>query len=392
MARTLITGIDIGSHYIKIVVAEKTQEKDMPLKVIASVQTPTRGLRFGYVAHPLEAIASLREAIAQAEKISKVKIRRAFIGVNGIGLSSSYGHASVIVSKADQMVSEHDIENLHSQAEKDMPASQSANRKIIHVIPQYYKIDGKVVLGQPLGIKGSKLEAKLLFITCIEHHVNDIIQIIQDSGIDIEDVMAAPIAASLVTLSKQQKIAGCVLANIGAETVSIVVYENGIPVSLEVFPLGSSDITNDIALGLRVPLEDAENIKLGTINSQSFPKKKLDDIIEARLSDICELIDNHLKKLGRSGLLPAGIIMTGGGSGIGMAPEYAKNALRLPSRISQVTFSQSKHTLIENTYAVAAGLCLFGIQAEFGPGIAPHMQAARQVSKKLMSWIKQFMP
>src|SRR5690606_34389158 len=114
---------------------------------------------------------------------------------------------------------------------------------------------------------------------------------ITESGIEVFDVVASPIASSLVSLSKNQKVAGCVLANIGSETVSIVVFENNLPISLEVFPIGSNDVTNDIALGLKIPIEEAESLKRGATPGAHISKKKLDEIIEARLSDIFDLIE-----------------------------------------------------------------------------------------------------
>ena len=130
------------------------------------------------------------------------------------------------------------------------------------------------------------------------------IQAVESVGVEVEDVMASPLAASLVTLSKAQKIAGCVLANIGAETVSIAVFEDDIPLSLKVFPIGSRDITNDIALGLKISLEEAEQIKLGTITGTDYTQKQLDDIILSRLRDMFDLIEAHLKKIGKNGPQP----------------------------------------------------------------------------------------
>jgi cell division protein FtsA len=145
---------------------------------------------------------------------------------------------------------------------KNIPKQFIQNRQIIHSIPIEYKVDGKPIFGlDPVGMKGVKLEVKTLFVVSLSHHLQELIQTIEASGIEIADVMAAPVAAGLVTLSKTEKIAGAVLANIGSDTVSIVVYEDDIPISLEVFPIGSNDITNDIALGLKVSLEEAEKIK-----------------------------------------------------------------------------------------------------------------------------------
>jgi len=205
--------------------------------------------------------------------------------------------------------------------------------------------------------------------------------------------MASPIAASLITLTKTQKIAGCVLANIGAETVSIAVFENNIPVSLEIFPIGSTDITNDIALGLKVPLEEAEQIKIGAITGSSYPRKKLEEIISARLSDIFELIEAHLKKIGRNGLLPAGIVITGGGSGLSNIEDLAKVALRLPSRIGTANLGLSeKQSYKDSTWAVAYGLCILGIHADEDLPIDTTDIALGNAWKKVLQWFRQFLP
>jgi cell division protein FtsA len=196
----------------------------------------------------------------------------------------------------------------------------------------------------------------------------------------------------MVTLNKTQKIAGCILANIGAETVSIAVFENNIPSSLEVFPIGSTDITNDIALGLRVPLEEAEQIKIGAITGSSFPRKKLEEIISARLSDIFELIEAHLRKIGRNGLLPAGIIITGGGSGLNSLDILAKAALKLPSKIGTIGALDGKSSFKDATWAVAYGLCLWGIHAEEGPELDTSVEFMKNSWRGLARWFKQFLP
>jgi cell division protein FtsA len=227
----------------------------------------------------------------------------------------------------------------------------------------------------------------------LERHVNDLIQAVNEAGVEVEDILAAPIAAGYVTLNKAQKIAGCVLANIGAETVSVAVFENSIPSSLEVFPIGSTDITNDIALGLKVPLEEAEQIKIGAITGSSYPRKKLEEIITARLSDIFELIEAHLKKIGRNGLLPAGIVITGGGSGLNSIEIMAKAALRLPSRIGSIGNVDSKSSSFrDSTWAVAYGLCISGLQVEESSEIDTSTQFLKHLWKKIVRKVKQFLP
>lgn len=397
MARNIITGIDVGTNFVKVVIADARErsEKGLP-KVIGAGMAESRGLRHGYVTNIRDVAESIRKAIRLAEEKAGIKVRKAFVAVGGIGLASVVVASSVVTSRADAEITNLDIDKLEEQAEKDIPHSAIANRRIIYSIPLEFRIDGEPVLGSgpngPVGLTGNKLEKRTLFITCLEHHVADLIAAVNESGIEVEDVMASPIAASMVTLNKTQKIAGCVLANIGAETVSVAVFENNIPASLEVFPIGSSDITNDIALGLRVPLEEAEQIKIGAITGSSFPRKKLEEIIGARLSDIFELIEAHLRKIGRNGLLPAGIIITGGGSGLNSLDIMAKAALKLPSKIGTIGSLDGKSSFKDATWAVAYGLCLWGIHAEEGPEIDTSVEFMKNSWRAMSRWFKQFLP
>ena len=211
---------------------------------------------------------------------------------------------------------------------------------------------------------------------------------VEGTGIIVDDVMAAPLAASLVTLGKAQRRAGCVLANIGAETVSIVVFENYTPVSLKVFPVGSTDITNDIALGFKVPLEEAEKLKRGHGTFGSYSKRKLDEIIGARLSDMFELIDAHLKKIKRDGLLPAGIILIGGGANIPSIPDLARATLRLPARIAALDPGQNGKVR-ETSWAIAYGLCAWGAS---GPEEDTGIRPVKDMGNSILRWFKQFLP
>ncbi len=393
MARNIITGIDVGTYHVKVVIAstkEKT-ERGLP-KILGIGVADSRGMRHGYVTNIRDVSESIRAAVSIAEEKTGIKIKKAFVGVGGIGLNSTTVVSSIITSRADAEITELDVTKLREQCEKDMPAGAKANRRIIYEIPVQYKIDGFPSLGAPIGMTANKIEQKMLYITCLDHHVTDLIAAVNEAGIEVEDVMAAPIAAGFVTLSKAQKIAGCVLANIGAETVSIAVFENNVPASLEVFPIGSTDITNDIALGLKVPLEEAEQIKIGAITGSSYPRKKLEEIVSARLYDIFELIEAHLKKMGRNGLLPAGIVITGGGSALNSIDDLAKAALKLPSRIGSMGAIDGKSSFKDNPLSVAYGLCIWGAHADEGPDIDAAPDFFAQLSKRIGRTIKQFLP
>jgi cell division protein FtsA len=395
MARHISAGIDIGTYQIKVVVAESASEnpKEGP-RVIGSGSAETKGMRHGYVINIPEATKSIKMAVRQAEKMAGVKISRVYLAVGGVGLSAFISIGSLVISRADSEIGELDVTKVVEVSENEIPSSLSLNRKILHTIPLQFKVDGKIVLGRPQGMKGSKLEVRTLFITSLSHHLNDIITAAEEAGVEVEDVMASPLAASLVTLSKTQKIAGCVLTNIGSETVSIVVFENDIPISLEIFPIGSNDITNDIALGLKIPLEEAELVKLGNSRAENYSKKKLDEIIIARLSDIFELIEAHLKKIGRNGLLPAGIIITGGGSGVATIEDLAKAALKLPSKKSDLKFEGTVRGIMKGSeWAVAYGLCILGLTAANDDSIVGlGLSNIRETPNMVWKWLKKFLP
>jgi cell division protein FtsA len=392
MSKNISVGIDIGSYQIKVVVSENVHEKDKSSpKIIGLGYAESRGLRHGYILNQDEVIRSLRQAIGQAEKASGVKIKKAIVSMGGIGIAGITTVGNIILSRADGEISELDIKKAIDSSQNDIPQSFSLNRRIIHTIPIQFKVDGKQVYGRPVGMKGTKLEARVLFITCLEHHFKDLIDALGEAGVEVEDVIASPIAASLVTLTKTQKVAGCVLANIGSETVSIAVFENNIPISIEVFPLGGNDITNDIALGLKIPIEEAEDLKRGAIIGGTYPKKKLDEIIAARLSDIFDLIDAHLKKINRNGLLPAGIVMTGGSAGIETIDELAKVALKVPSRKAGINFGEgNKGQIKDASWAVAFGLCLIGLNDEDTE--LTGIKIAKKAGTDILSWLKQFLP
>jgi cell division protein FtsA len=393
MARNVAVGIDVGTYQVKVVIAEAAQDRNMP-RILGVGFSETKGLRHGYIIHQSDAISSIDTAIRQAEKTSGVKVQKAYLSIGGIGLSSVIANGSVSITRADSEITDLDVKKAIEVSQQEIPQSVIANRRIIHAIPLAYKIDGKPVLGRPIGMKGMKLEARTLFITCLEHHLNEIIQAVEEIGIEVADVMASPLAASLVMLTKAQKMAGCVLCNIGSETVSIVVYENNIPMSLEVFPIGSNDITNDIALGLKIPLEEAEQIKLGALTQTNVPRKKLEEIVSARLSDIFELIEAHLKKIGKSGLLPAGIILTGGGSGATTIEELAKAYLRLPSKVGSLSTAGGKVQIKDSTWSVAYGLCIWGLSVDDGSTINTKLglRLAKKTKNNILNWIKQFLP
>jgi len=368
-----------------VVVVEELADKNgtRRLQIIGTGLAESKGLRHGYIVNKEEVTASIIRAKQQAESTARVPIRSAFLAVGGISLDEARASGSTVISRADQEITYLDLDKA-AKAAREAAAPGFLNRRVLHSIPLEYRVDGNKTLGDPLGMKGVRLEVDYLFITSLSQHEDALTKAVEDANIEIIDQMASPLAGSYVLLDGEQKMKGCVLANIGAETISIVVYDEGIPVSVKVFPMGSSHITDDIALGFRISLEEAEKVKLGRLTGQMYPRKKIDDLVATRLVAMFTLIDKHLKSLGRRGPLPAGIIISGGGAGIGNISDTAKGSLKLPARLAE--FRLPSDTKIHDaTWAVAYGLALWGLTGDTN---APKKNFRAIINK----FLQQFLP
>ena len=351
----ITVGIDIGTNTTKVIVMGFDKNKNEPV-ILATGVSETKGMRFDYILNVDYVALSIKKAVKQAENVLGIKIRKAYVSIGGISLSSMVSIGSVIISKADQEITSFDVTKVIANSEENLDI---VNKKIIHTIPLSYKLDGKDIYARPEGLRGVRLEVKTLYITCLKQNLEDLVTAFELAKIDIEEISASPLVTGNILLNTKQKMAGCVLVDIGAETVSTAVFENNLPISLSVFPIGSMDITKDIALGLKISLEEAESIKLGSVTGGDYPKKKVDEIVEARLDDIFELVGNSLKRLKRNELLPAGVILTGGGSAINRIEEIARTQLKLPTRIGPADYSlNNKFKIRDNSWYTALGLAL----------------------------------
>ncbi len=402
MSSNIIVGLDIGTSTIRTVVC-KTRDTNHAPEVISYNDTPAIGLRHGYITNHQDAVKSIRKSIKSVEKtLNGVTIKKVFLGAGGIGLSSFVSTGAVMITRADSEITQADLEHAVSQAREQLPLQYIQNRRILHESPIDFFIDGQQVHGHPVGLKGVRLEAKILFITLLEPHIQGLIEAVEDAGYEIIDVVAAPLAASFVSLTKAERIAGCLLVNIGSETLSMITYSEDKPISLEVFQIGGNDITNDIALGLQVSLEDAEIIKKDHDRGENhgFPKKKLDDIVSSRLTDMLDLVEAHLKRIGKNGMLPAGIIITGGGSRIATVDDVARAYLKLPSKIAHITCLQDERNCPDNikikdaTWAVSYGLCVYGSFTDDDSSIQMHnvTDLFGTLFKTIVRNLKRFLP
>ncbi len=389
MKQQLRIGIDIGTSMTRVV-ACADEGSGLP-KIAASSSVETRGMRHGYVINREEVAAGLRQAVREVEKELGTKVKTAAIAIGGTGITSEEAIGGSIASRADGIISKFDIDKAIQDAESRIDLK---NRTILHAYPIVFKIDGKELPTRPEGISGIKLEVRVLFVTCFQQHLDDLLAVTQEVGIRVTGFTATPLAAHKLLLTDLQRNFGCTMIDIGAETVSVSVFENNTLTSLFVFGIGSLDITKDIALGLRVTPEEAESIKLGTVSFQAVPKKKLDEIIEARLSDIFELVDKYFKKIGRSGLLPAGAIIIGGGSRMPLVEAVAKQMLRIPVKVAHVDFPGTKGPVKDNRLLVAYSIAVANEEAQQGPSrrSSHHEGDGEGIWDTIKAFFKQLIP
>jgi len=388
-----IVGIDIGTYHVKVVIAEPGESPQQLPRILGTGYAESRGLKNGYIVSIGDVSRSVSAALSQASKAARIKVKRAYLGLGGVGLEESFARGEVVVERGDSEITDRDLMRAIAQSEKSLPPQSILNRKIIHTIPLRYSVDGVRVLGgNPAGMKGQRVAVETLFITCLERHVNDLVEATEQAGVEVEDVVAGPLAASFVAMSKMQKRVGSVLANIGAETLSMIVFEDTVPISIKIFPIGASDITNDLALGLRISPEEAEQLKQGAVLGSPYPKRKIDDLIGKRVSDMFKLIEAHLKKIGKSELLPGGIILTGGGSGVSTMSDLAKAVLKLPARTATLESGvASKMQLKDGSWAVAYGLTIWGTANDMD-AIGVSGAGVGDAFKTAWRWFKKFLP
>lgn len=371
---------------MKLVVCELS---DQAPKILHAVEVPSGGLRHGYVVDFDKAVSALATLITKAEREYKQRITKVRLSIGGIGLASQYVRTSIDVTSRTNELTDKNVDEVLEKAE-NLFTAKYPNKKILHVVPVKYRVDGKDVLGTPSGMYGTSLEAKVVFITVLEHHYDALVNLVEGQGLTVNEAIAAPIADAATATTYKQQTQGCLITNVGAETTTLSTFENGIITSLDVVSIGSNDVTNDIALGLQVPLEEAEAIKRGT--NSNHPKRRVEEIIGARCADVVELAENHLFKIKKNRLLPAGVAFTGGGSSMDGLEDLARHQLKLPAATVSMSrpSRKSKRTVtVPNQFSVAYGLCIsdHGNRRFSQGGIS-----MRRIRQSIAYWFNQLMP
>lgn len=385
MKDNIIAGLDIGSTSIRLVVAQKIfGPTGNELQIIGAVSGPTSGVSRGVVNSIEEATSSISEVLEKAERLVGVPITRVWVSINDPHIKCEKSKGVVAVGRSDGEINENDV---NRAIEAARALAVPVNYEILHVIPIKFAVDNQADIKDPIGMNGIRLEVEVLIVQGLSTQIKNLTKAIYRTGLEIEDLVIAPLAASEAVLSFKQKDLGVVLINMGSSTTSIAVYEERNLIHTAVLPIGAEHITSDIAIGLRAPINLAERIKCeygraiadGVGDKEEIDvsnlvkeeevnddisrisKKYLADIINARVEEIFEKIDNEFKKIDRSGMLPAGAIIVGGGARLEDIVEAAKRKLRLPAAIG---VAKNINVIIDKVrnpeFLTALGLVIWG--------------------------------
>jgi cell division protein FtsA len=377
----IIIGLDVGTSFTKMAIGKRLREDKTP-SIIALGVAPSEGVRRGVVIDIQDATRSIGQALEYASKMVEEDIKEVCISINGAHIKSYVASEKVAVSKIDGDVTEEDVNRVIANAN---PGPSSQNKEIIGIIPKTYTLDEETGIKNPIGMNGIRLEVEALIVENNTSATKNLEKCIHNLGLRVEAQEIGIIASAQSVLTKKQKDLGVAVIDLGAGTTSIAVYEEGHLIHIGVIPIGANHITNDLAIGLRTSIEVAEKIKLkygvalekslgdssklkidlAKVDSEEegiFPVAYIASIIEARSKEIFELITQELKKIERDGLLPAGVVLVGGGANLKAMADLAKQELKLPVKIGLPQGVEGSIADVDNPiYANLVGL----IKSEF---------------------------
>ncbi|OGD84624.1 cell division protein FtsA [Candidatus Curtissbacteria bacterium RBG_13_40_7] len=386
----VVVGIDIGSSKVTTIIATITEES--PVNIIGVSSVPSRGLRKGQVVDIDETVGCITQSLEAAERMAGYSVGGAFVSVDGTHIESQNSKGVVAISDPNGEISQDDVMRV---VEAARAISLPSSREIIHVIPRYFVVDSQSGIKDPLGMTGVRLEVDTHIVTGAATSLRNIAKCLSQIGVDVEGMVFSGLASSYSVLTDTEKELGVILVDFGGGTTDITIFVDGAPAHCAVLPIGARNVTNDLAIGLRISLESAEKIKLAIskppeiavdpgANGEAVNRKEsdqldiaslsieedlkmvsrktlIDGIMKPRLREILNMVKLEIQKSEFGGLTPSGVVLTGGGASTCGMIDLAKQELGLPVRIG---LPQDVTGLIEETsspaYAASLGLVNYG--------------------------------
>lgn len=415
----LFAGIDIGSTGVRIAVGQRLPVGDKEqVHIIGAVEVPSEGINRGVISSIEDTVSSVSACIEKVERMTGVPVDSAYVAISGANVTMLESKGVVAVGRADGEIRADDVERAVEAAQT---VATPVNYEIIHVIPKVFTVDGQSGVKDPIGMNGIRLEVDTQIIQGLSSHIKNLTKCVYRTGVNIERLVLGVLATAEVVVTQKQKELGVAVVNIGGSTTNLVVFEQGDIIRLASLPIGSEHITSDIAIGLRNSIDIAEKVKLGvaTATPQQFSKKDevnlkdlgaaedemvslkyIAQIVLARVDELLERIDGELAKCGKAGMLPAGVILTGGGAKLPGIVDAAKAKLRLPVQLGYpVGVTSITDRVNDLAFTTAIGLVQYGMNdAPAGQQKAPSLfgkgggKSMEKVGKTLKKWFGSLAP
>lgn len=401
-------GLDVGTTKVCALIAEPAEAG--PLQIIGVGSSPSRGMRKGVVVNLDACVASIRQAIEEAELMAGCSVERAFLGIAGPHVRGLNSRGVVAISGRDHEVSREDVQRVLEAAGA---VSIPPGREIFHVLPQEFSVDGHPGIHDPVGMTGSKLEADVHIITASITAAQNLVNGVNRAGVEVEAAVLEQLAAADAVLTEDEREMGVALVDIGGGTTSLVIFERGAIRHVAVLPTGGEHVTSDIAVGLRTPAIEAERIKkrhgcalaslvdqdetlevpsVGGRKSRVLSRQILCEIIQPRIEEIFTLLAEEFSRSGFDRSIHAGVVLTGGGSMLEGIAEIAEDILDAPVRRDGPSeqIGGLADTVRAPEYSTAVGLALYGAHhRQRAPLKAPHPIFFTRMSEMVKGWFSE---
>lgn len=401
--KNLVVGLDIGTSKIVCIVAEINEEDE--LEIIGMGTHPSKGLRRGVVVNIEATVNAIQRALEEAELMADCKIREVYTGIAGSHIKSFNSHGMFAIK--DKEISQMDVDRVVETARAvNIPTDQ----QVLHTIPQEFIVDGQEDVRDPLGMSAVRLEVKVHIVTGAVSAAQNIIKCVRRCGLEVNDLVLQPLASAMAVLTEDEKELGVCLVDIGGGTTDIAVFTNGAIRHTAVIPVAGDQVNNDIAVALRTPPKEAEDIKvrygcalrqlanardmievpgIGDRPPRTLSKQTLAEFIEPRMEELYSLVQAELRRSGFEELLSSGIVITGGSAGMQGMVELGEEVFHMPVRMGWPRYEGGLAEVMHNPrYATCMGLLLAGLEAR-GRG-APKLSgnSIKDILERMKSWFK----
>ena len=400
----ILVAIDVGTTKIATIVGQLTPEG--LVNILGVGTTPSKGLRKGIIVNVEETSDAIGKSIEEAERMAGYPCKTAFVGVAGGHIASLNSKGVIAVSRANGEITHEDVDRAIDAAQA---ISLTSNREILHVLPRSFIVDGQDGIKDPVSMSGVRLEVETHIVTGATSSLRNLIKAVNAVGVDVDGVVLNPIAAAQSVLTDTDKDIGCVLIDIGGGTTDISIFLEGSIWHTCVLPIGGNHITNDLAIGLRIPFQVAEEVKVkgyiqddedtnaeinlkdfGADDEQIVSQQILTEIISARVEEIFQLVGSKIRKTGYTGLLPGGAILTGGAAQMPGMVDLAKYFLKMPTRVGiPMKVSGFVEKVKNPAFSTAAGLLLWGQHDQFSGRRSSGSYSWSAVFSQFKDWVKR---